>query len=213
MNEPLSAEHLDPYQYRKILMPLDGSKRAEYVIGAVRPFLGQAELVGVQAENHANNGTGEQTEVGAMADYGVVGEQSGCLCIVPHVVCRPELPRQTQPTHEEVEAVERLVEYNQRAAMHYLEQLSEQIGCPIESRLLAGTNAATALHRLAEEEAVDLVVLCAHGYGGDPQWPYGSVTTNFISYSDIPLLIVQDLRDANTGATIAEESTHQKKGH
>jgi hypothetical protein len=37
------------------------------------------------------------------------------------------------------------------------------------------------------------VALSAHGYSGNDQWPYGSMVNNFILYSKVPLLIVQDL--------------------
>jgi hypothetical protein len=38
-----------------------------------------------------------------------------------------------------------------------------------------------------------MVALSAHGYSGNDQWPYGSMASNFILYSKVPLLIVQDL--------------------
>ena len=38
-----------------------------------------------------------------------------------------------------------------------------------------------------------MVALSAHGYSGNDQWPYGSMVNNFILYSKVPLLIVQDL--------------------
>jgi nucleotide-binding universal stress UspA family protein len=54
-------------------------------------------------------------------------------------------------------------------------------------------NAAVALHQLVEQENIDMVTLSAHGYSGNHQWPYGSMVNNFIIYSKVPLLIVQDL--------------------
>ncbi len=40
---------------------------------------------------------------------------------------------------------------------------------------------------------MDLVAMSAHGYSGNIQWPYGSMVNNFILYSKVPLLVVQDL--------------------
>jgi nucleotide-binding universal stress UspA family protein len=44
-----------------------------------------------------------------------------------------------------------------------------------------------------EEENMDVVVLSAHGYGGESRWPFGDVATNFIDYGRTPLLLVQDM--------------------
>ena len=61
--------------------------------------------------------------------------------------------------------------------------------------MLTSDNAAAALHELADKEGIDMVALSAHGYSGNNQWPYGSMVNNFILYSKVPLLIVQDLPD------------------
>jgi nucleotide-binding universal stress UspA family protein len=63
----------------------------------------------------------------------------------------------------------------------------------LKTHLLTSDNAAAALHELAEREHIDLVALSAHGYSGSNQWPYGGMVNNFILYSKVPLLIVQDL--------------------
>jgi hypothetical protein len=49
------------------------------------------------------------------------------------------------------------------------------------------------LHRLADEEGVDLVVLSAHGYSGGARFLYGGVVTSFIIYGSTPVLIAQDV--------------------
>ncbi|HEY5157299.1 MAG TPA: universal stress protein, partial [Anaerolineales bacterium] len=66
-------------------------------------------------------------------------------------------------------------------------------GIDVETHLLTGDNAASALHEFADQEHIDLVVLSAHGYSGNNRWPYGSMVNNFILYSKVPLIIVQDL--------------------
>jgi len=66
-------------------------------------------------------------------------------------------------------------------------------GIEVQTRLLTSDNAAAALHELADKENIDMVALSAHGYSGYNQWPYGSMVNNFILYSKVPLLIVQDL--------------------
>jgi hypothetical protein len=49
------------------------------------------------------------------------------------------------------------------------------------------------LHRLADEEGVDLVVLSAHGDSGGNRFLYGGVVTSFVLYGSTSALIVQDV--------------------
>jgi nucleotide-binding universal stress UspA family protein len=88
------------------------------------------------------------------------------------------------------------VSRNREEAIRYLDQVrlhSPLAGIDIQTHLLTSDNAAAALHELADKEGIDLVVLSAHGYSGYNQWPYGSMVNNFVLYSKVPLLIVQDL--------------------
>jgi nucleotide-binding universal stress UspA family protein len=112
------------------------------------------------------------------------------------VVQTPEMARQMPPVREDVELSNRIVERNREEAERYLEQLKSRSyleGITIQTHLIAGDNAAVALHQLAEQEQIDLVALSAHGYSGNHQWPYGSMVNNFIMYGKASLLIVQDL--------------------
>lgn len=113
--------------------------------------------------------------------------------LLAHVVSRPEMPRHAPPSLEETELVDRLVEINRVGAERYLEDFAARVPGDVETRLLIDENVPAALHQLIEQEGVDLVILSAHGYSGRPQWPYGSVASNLITYCSKPVLIVQDL--------------------
>ena len=54
--------------------------------------------------------------------------------------------------------------------------------------------------------------LSAHGYSGHIEWPYGSMVNNFIAYSKVPLLIVQDLT-TNDVPILADASVREYAGH
>jgi hypothetical protein len=56
------------------------------------------------------------------------------------------------------------------------------------------------LHHFVAQEQIDLVLLCAHGFSGQPQWPFGSLAHSFINYGETPLLIVQDMPRLSSGA-------------
>ena len=98
-------------------------------------------------------------------------------------------------------------------ARTYLEQVQGRLTNKSTVRLEESDDATYTLHELAEEYAVDLVVLGAHGYSGSPKWPYGSVTTSFITYSSKPLLIVQDIAPSEIEPTPAQRAARQKAGH
>lgn len=151
---------LESLTYRRILVPLDGSRRAEYVLPVVS----------------------------ALARY------AGAELMLATAIARPEMPRRSPLSAEDAELAERVVERNREEAEKYHEQLGTWLTSDkVTSRLLVGDSAITLLHRLAVEEAVDLVALSAHGYSGDVHRPYGSLVTSFIVYGSSPLLIIQDL--------------------
>jgi nucleotide-binding universal stress UspA family protein len=158
----LASSELVEQSYRQILVPLDGSLRAENVLPTT------AHL----ARFHNSQ------------------------IHVVHVVTTPEMARQLPPVQEDVELSNRIVARNREESIRYLEQVrlsSPLNGIPVQTHLLTSDNAPAALHVLVEQENIDLVTLSAHGYSGNNQWPYGSMVNNFILYSKVPLLIVQDL--------------------
>lgn len=165
--------------YRRLMVPLDGSKRAECALPAALML----------ARHHE------------------------AKVLVTQVVKRPEVPRQVPLDEEEHRLVERITEKNKEVGRKYLEQLQARLPDTIEPYLRVSDDIAAALHVVAEEAAVDLVVLCAHGYSGKRKWPFGSITNSFIEYGSVPLLMVQDLAPEEVEPTMAEEATKQSKGH
>ncbi|HBG74850.1 MAG: hypothetical protein A2X25_07885 [Chloroflexi bacterium GWB2_49_20] len=148
--------------YQRILVPLDGSQRAENVF----PIITQL------AQFHKSQ-----------------------IHLV-RVVQTPEMARQMPMAREDINLSNLVVARNREEAEHYLEQVKSRSyleGIAIQTHLITSDNAATALHQLGEQEHIDMVTMSAHGYSGSHQWPYGSMVNNFIMYSKVPLLIVQDL--------------------
>ena len=112
------------------------------------------------------------------------------VLVLAHVVVEPELPRLTPPSEEDTELARRLVERNREEAAAYLEGARARLA---ETRMLQGRKASTVLLDMVEAEDMDLVVLSAHGYGGESPWPFGDVATSFIERGRTPLLLVQDM--------------------
>jgi nucleotide-binding universal stress UspA family protein len=148
--------------YQRILVPLDGSQRAENVL----PIITQL------AHFHRSQ------------------------VHLVQIIQTPEMARQMPAAHEDIELADRVVARNREEAGRYLEQIKSRSyleNIAVQTHLINSDNVMVALHQLAEQEHIDMVVLSAHGYSGNHQWPYGSVVNNFIIYGKVPLLIVQDL--------------------
>jgi nucleotide-binding universal stress UspA family protein len=157
-------------RYRRFLLPLDGSQRAECVL----------PMASTLARSH-------EAQIS-----------------LAHVVRRPEMPRRTPPTDEDVELADRIVDRNRSEAIQYLDQLRSRLAGVVQTRVLVGNHVAATLHELVDQEKIDLVFLTAHGYSALTRWPYGSVVSSFITYGATPLLIVQDLPPEKIEPTWAE---------
>lgn len=147
---------------QRILVPMDGSHRAEYVLPVITQL----------ANFHKSQ-----------------------IHLV-QVIQTPEMARQMPPARADIDLSNQFVARNLEEAGRYLEQLKSRSyleGIAVQTHLLTSDNAAVVLHQLVEQEQIDMVVLSAHGYSGNHQWPYGSMVNNFILYGKVPLLIVQDL--------------------
>ena len=107
---------------------------------------------------------------------------------IAHVVKTPEMARLLPPSQEDNDLSNRFVARNREEALLYLEQVQLQsalAGIDVKPHLIVNNNAALALHELVEREQIDMVVLSAHGYSGNNQWPYGSMANNFILYGKV----------------------------
>jgi nucleotide-binding universal stress UspA family protein len=176
--QPVTGE-LGALCYRRLLVPLDCSRRAECVLPLATALVRyhEAELLAV------------------------------------HVVARPQMPRWSPPTQEDIELANRLLERNRLEATRYLKQLQSRLDVHARTSVLLSEHTAETLHDLVEQANVDMVVLSAHGHSGGTKWPYGSLVVNFIGYGTTPLLIVQDLSPDEVERTRAEMLARERKGH
>ncbi len=132
--------------------------------------------------------------------------------LLVHVVCKPEMARLMPLSQDDAELSNKLIERNTEEGRKYLELLSDQMPSRPQTRLLVSNNVVDTLQEVSQQEQIDLLVLSAHGYSGDAQYPYGSVAHRFINSSAIPLLIVQDLRWESPEAARAGTVTRQPIG-
>jgi nucleotide-binding universal stress UspA family protein len=176
--QPVPQE-LAGLRYRLVMVPLDGSRRAESVL--------------------------------PLADG--LCQYHDAQVLLPTVVNRPSLMTRKPPTEQVQQRVDQITDYNRERATEYLAELEERMELPVKTRVVVNEHTAAALHRLVEEEHVDLVVLSAHGRSAEPLWPYGGVALNFISFGSSPLLIVQDIPEERIRPTEAARAAREEAGH
>ncbi|MDX9993428.1 MAG: universal stress protein [Anaerolineales bacterium] len=134
-----------------------------------------------------------------------IARQHDSTLLLSQVVNRPELQCRIPISHEESQLSDQLVERHRERGEQYLNDLACQLSVLAEKRLLVASSAPAALHELAEQEAVDLVLISAHGHSGNAKIPYGSLSLNFIIYGTTPLLILQDFPKENIQPRTAEQ--------
>jgi nucleotide-binding universal stress UspA family protein len=131
------------------------------------------------------------------------------------VIERPQIIHRFPLSDRDAQLIDEIVEKNQQAASHYLEQLLKQFSLEsleLKTDIVVGENAISVLHDMVEEINADLVMLVAHGHSGERRWPYGSVTNSFIAYGNTPLMIMQDLAENEIQQTYAELAVKEGKG-
>ena len=166
-------------RYRKLLVPLDCSLRAECIL----------PVAATLAASHK------------------------AQLLLAHVIRKPQMPRRVPLTQEETELAERLVECNRKAAARYFKELQYRMSWQVESRLVVSEYVSATLHELVAQQEIDLILLSAHGYSGESQWPFGSVALNLVWHGTTSILLVQDLSRGQMERARGEKSTREKKGH
>jgi nucleotide-binding universal stress UspA family protein len=168
--------------YHRILLPTDSSRRSEVSISA------GIELA--RGERSASNKKDENIEKSKL--------------FLTAVIQPPELPI-PDPLPVEIKKIsEKLFEITRQAVQKYLNEMKERLPVDCEIYVVESTSVTSAIQELTEKEDIDLVILSAHGYSGQVNWPYGSVTRNYIDYGVRSVLVIQDVPRSQVRQTDAE---------
>ena len=180
-----STTEISALRYERILVPLDGSQRAECVLPVAGALAAQHNSQVVLAH--------------------VVRRPELPRRAPPS---REDLELANALTERNrLEASRYLEEVRARLS------LPAEASLTAEVHLLIEDHVAAALQQLALQVRADLVLLSAHGYSGETRWPYGSLATSFILYGNTPLLIVQDLPRQAIEPTAAELAAREFGHH
>ena len=166
--------------FKHILVPLDGSTRAEAalpiaarVAHATGGSVGLLQVMSIPTNYEYGGGLGQSYEYsgGLGQNYGY-----GNGLYAPSLIA------------EEV----RETEYADATA--YLTGLANSdmfAGISTSTSVVFGSPGPQIL-ALAEQQAVDLIVLCSHGRTGLTRWVLGSVAQRVIHHSRVPILVLRD---------------------
>ncbi|MEJ2088053.1 MAG: universal stress protein [Gammaproteobacteria bacterium] len=151
-----------PLSYDRILVALDGSKRADWAL-------------------YLASGIARMTDA--------------TLSLL-QVVQEPKVTPGVRTSAEGRELVDRLMELTRRDSLDHLRDITSQLpaGLEVETRLLVAAEVAPVVVAVAREEAVDLLVLSAHGIA-DGDRAFTAVTEQIIGEAACPVLVFQDARN------------------
>ena len=180
-----------PVYYHRILLPIDSSRRAECSLSA-----GIALARGEPEKNAKNDGNSNQT-----------------ILILAAVIKPPEIPI-PEPYPIKIEKLsEQLMQVSRLSVNNYLKEMKERLPVACESLVLENASVSSAIQELADQdEVLDMVVLCAHGYTGRSTWPYGTVARNYLEHGTKTVLVIQDLPRSKVQPSAAELACEKSGG-
>ena len=190
-------------RYRRILLPIDSSRRAECSLAA-----GIALAGGELSSGYLSEGNNRLLRHTALTI-----SPPRTRLILTAVIKPPELPIPEPYPIEIAQLSSQLMDVSRQAVTSYLNEMKERLPVECESIVLENVSVSSAIQELANrEEDIDLVVLCAHGYSGQVTWPYGSVARNYLDHGTKPVLIIQDVPRSQVQPTAAEIAAEKSGG-
>lgn len=169
--------------YRRILLPIDSSRRAECALPVATALAEEAAL----SDNQSDLPT----------------------LVLAAVIKPPELPIPSPYPAEINQNIMSLMHISREAVTDYLQELQSRVTTPCETRIVENISIPNAIHSLSNEDDIDLVILSAHGQTGPVPWPYGSVAKNYIEYGEKHVLMIQDTHPAQVRPTAAENAAEK----
>jgi nucleotide-binding universal stress UspA family protein len=185
--------------FKKILVPLDGSKLAECALSyaeelALMSKADKLTLISVTEKlkgvffssegQHALEASGDPG-LGVSRDRSANSFFGNAVASYPI----PVLPDQ----YTNQGGVSIIIGKMKKQAQKYLDRIAERFekkNIPVSTEVLIG-NVAEEITSYADENGYDVIVMSSHGRSGPSRWTYGSVTDKVFRSACIPLLVVR----------------------
>lgn len=189
--------------YRRILLPIDSSRRAECALSSgIALARGEMDVEPAPETSRLSNGSTPEAAPSTQTKL-----------ILAVVIKPPEIPIPEPYPVEIGHLSEQLMQVSRQAVNNYLHEMKERLSVECDICVIENNSVSSAIQDLASQEAdIDLVVLCAHGYTGQTTWPYGSVTRNYMEHGTKPVLVIQDVPRSQVQTTAAEMAAEKSGG-
>jgi nucleotide-binding universal stress UspA family protein len=154
--------------YKKIVVPLDGSKLAECVLPHVESIA---------------RGCGTEEVILVSVTERIIG--SGERKVIE--------PTEPLPGLVPVVRMPVVVGKMQKQADRYLNRIAKRLnkkGLKVRTEVLLG-DPAHEIAEFAEEDSDDLIIMASHGKSGLGRWTHGSVADRVFRVSTVPVLMVR----------------------
>lgn len=125
----------------------------------------------------------------------VAQAQQATLWMV-HVVPVPEMARRAPCSPDEASLSQQVIASDRKVAEEHLRSAAARLSSPgieVKTHVSLSPHVSETLEELVRREAIDLVVLCAHGLSGRTSQPYGGVASSILAACKAPVLVLQDL--------------------
>ncbi len=184
-----------PVLYRRILVPVDSSRRAECALPAGIALV-RGELSNGWEANSVNADTAQQDSISS---------SQVIKLILTAVIKPPELPIPEPHSNEIKQLTEQMLQISRQVVTNYLNELKKHLSVDCETCVIENNSVTSAIQEMANQAgSIDLVVLCAHGFTGQSTWPFGSVARNYLEHGTKPVLVIQDVSRSEVSPTAAE---------
>lgn len=195
-------------RYCRILIPMDSSRRAECVFAA-----GIALVQGETLLEHAGEDFLSGTELPLLKPVVPPTEtiNKEPILILAAVISPPEIPIPAPYPVEISRLSDKLLHVSREIVSTYLSEVKLRLPVESETRVIESNNISSAIQNLANNENIDLILMCAHGYTGETTRPFGNVTRNIIDHGTTSILIIQDVPLSQVRPTAAAIAA-QKSG-
>jgi nucleotide-binding universal stress UspA family protein len=188
----------DRIHYRRILLPIDSSRRAECALSA-GIVLAQGEALLERASEPAVSLTEN-----ALPEAPVpVGASIQPKVILAAVITPPEIPIPAPYPEKIGKLSDQLLEVSREAVGAYLSEVKLRLPVESEIRVVESNSISSAIQDLANQEGVDLIIMSAHGYTGQSTHPFGNVTRSSMEDGTKTILVIQDVPRSRVKPTVA----------
>lgn len=186
--------------YRRIMVPLDSSPRAENAFSAA------VSLIRREKDR-------QEAEASKQGETDSKKETADIVLLLTTVIRPPEIPV-PEPHGEEVQAlINQFIQLSQKSVREYLTRIKSQLSVPCEVKVIEHRSVSEALQELTKKENIDLIIIAAHGYTGQRYSPYGSVTRDMLDFGAKPILIIQDIPLSRVQPSDSEIAAQKSEGH